>query len=717
MGIESLYADDIEAGIQRQLLNPTQGPGSSFRTTSFVAAGVKGVPRAGLEVGGSALDVLAPAAAEVARRPRLKVLENQPDDRARVEATAKFVTEGGDVMREEASTFAPDPATAHTADQVLHGFTRVGTKVVAATAVGNLPTAATLLAAEGTNTAYHELVAKGIDPATALKAGAVEGLGQAAAVIPMAGPTIKATVGLGIAAGPGAFMAQETLSRKILAEAGYKDEASRHDPLDPLGLTIATLLPAVFGGAHAVGLARARPTLADVVLSNESGGKRYGADGALLTSPKGAQGEMQVMPKTATDPGYGVVPAKDGSPEELARVGRDYLAAMEHRYQDPAMAMAAYNAGPGAVDKALLHGANWLEHLPDETQKYVTKGMKKLGDQTVAHAAADPEAVDAARVRTTQDALHRSMPEVLEAPAEVMRASDALAAGETPMVREIHLDDPSLQGIDFGDGQAHPTGDLGTARPVAGSGEIVHSTVAGGDAPSGWAGATGIRGTNGEPTLLHRGSSEFLSPEHFDPENLGYASQNPSSGLGVFFTHNKAEAAKYGDVESAHLDIRNPKVIKIEDLPGFDTTAQATAYREKLRAAGHDGIIITAKHLGGETHVVAFDPHQVVYPPPQGAELGNAPTPRSEGTNSLPPPERATIEPEVVTKPAEPPKPIARAEKVAAESPDMLVQLPGSDRSVTVAEAMKQTKEQHALELTDTDLVKAALDCALGYGG
>jgi hypothetical protein len=62
--------------------------------------------------------------------------------------------------------------------------------------------------------------------------------------------------------------------------------------------------------------------LTAAVRQEESGGKRYGPDGKLLTSPKGAQGEMQVMPGTQRDPGYGVVPAKDGSPEEIARVGR-----------------------------------------------------------------------------------------------------------------------------------------------------------------------------------------------------------------------------------------------------------------------------------------------------------------------------------------------------------------------------------------------------------
>jgi len=136
---------------------------------------------------------------------------------------------------------------------------------------------------------------------------------------------------------------------------------------------------------------RLQPTdfdrLVGITMQTESGGRRYGPDGkTLLTSPKGARGEMQVMPGTQRDPGFGVKPAQDDSPEELARVGRDYLRAMLKRYDgDPAKAWAAYNAGPGALDEALLRanasptpGASWLTFMPNETQAYVAKNLKLL---------------------------------------------------------------------------------------------------------------------------------------------------------------------------------------------------------------------------------------------------------------------------------------------------------------------------------------------------
>ena len=108
------------------------------------------------------------------------------------------------------------------------------------------------------------------------------------------------------------------------------------------------------------------------VLNKESGGRRYDKEGKLLTSSKGAEGEMQVMPMTQRDPGFGVSPAKDNSPEEKARVGRDYLAALYNRYQDPKIAAIAYNWGPGNTDKWLSSGAD-VKKLPKETRNYIAQ--------------------------------------------------------------------------------------------------------------------------------------------------------------------------------------------------------------------------------------------------------------------------------------------------------------------------------------------------------
>lgn len=152
---------------------------------------------------------------------------------------------------------------------------------------------------------------------------------------------------------------------------------------------------------------------------------------------------------------------------------------------------------------------------------------------------------------------------------------------------------------------------IGTA-----TGQELHGTIAGGNPRDGWIESTRIRGTNNRPVTLHRGAALALAPEHFDAASLGVATNRPSAGLGVWFTVDPQEAASYGEAEEFYLDIRNPLIVKADELPGFDSVEAAHGWREEQRAAGYDGLIVTARHLGGRVHTVAFDAEQVIYPPP-----------------------------------------------------------------------------------------------------
>ena len=108
-------------------------------------------------------------------------------------------------------------------------------------------------------------------------------------------------------------------------------------------------------------------------------------------SPAGAQGLMQLIPSTARQLGV-----KDAfSPKENIEAGVKYLKYLTDYYKnDLRLALAAYNAGPGAVDKY-----KWIPPYA-ETQNYVYQVGKRWGDAkrraTTQPATAAPAAKPAA---------------------------------------------------------------------------------------------------------------------------------------------------------------------------------------------------------------------------------------------------------------------------------------------------------------------------------
>ena len=184
-----------------------------------------------------------------------------------------------------------------------------------------------------------------------------------------------------------------------------------------------------------------RSRLLSTIMQKESGGKRYDKSGNLLTSPKGAEGEMQVMRYTARDPGFGVKPAQSNDPDELKRVGDDYAMAMYSRYKDPKLAMIAYNMGPGATDKWLASGAD-VSRLPKETQGYI-RGVNLAHGGEVKHYAGgggtmdgfdnEDYKMDALRVQEMQAAKKRKEEE--DRYEFLKQNAPELAAKKTPPVK------------------------------------------------------------------------------------------------------------------------------------------------------------------------------------------------------------------------------------------------------------------------------------------
>ena len=112
--------------------------------------------------------------------------------------------------------------------------------------------------------------------------------------------------------------------------------------------------------------------LASVVRA-ESGGH------TAAVSKKGAQGLMQLMPKTATQLGV----SDSLRPDENVAGGASYLDSLLTRYHDNlALALAAYNAGPAAVDR--WHGVPPYR----ETRLYVARIIRDF-NASVRNANSD----------------------------------------------------------------------------------------------------------------------------------------------------------------------------------------------------------------------------------------------------------------------------------------------------------------------------------------
>lgn len=151
----------------------------------------------------------------------------------------------------------------------------------------------------------------------------------------------------------------------------------------------------------------------------ESNGKHRNADGSLVTSPAGAQGQFQLMPDTGKE-----LAAKRGveynpdDPEQHAQLARDYAGQLSKKYQSETLAGAAYNWGMGNVDKLIakvgdprkgeISMADFVKQLPGETRGWLSRYNKnKTGLDPVAVNKIDNIAEE--QIREQRTALRQQM--------------------------------------------------------------------------------------------------------------------------------------------------------------------------------------------------------------------------------------------------------------------------------------------------------------------
>lgn len=109
------------------------------------------------------------------------------------------------------------------------------------------------------------------------------------------------------------------------------------------------------------------PAVIHAMAAQESGGRQTDKNGNIVTSSAGARGVLQLMPGTARQ--LGVDP---DDPTDNIKGGVRYFKQQLQRFGSLELALAAYNAGPGAVEK--------YKGIPPfkETQDYVKKIMGRL---------------------------------------------------------------------------------------------------------------------------------------------------------------------------------------------------------------------------------------------------------------------------------------------------------------------------------------------------
>lgn len=132
-------------------------------------------------------------------------------------------------------------------------------------------------------------------------------------------------------------------ARSASAELAAKYRGEGYRVPDALAAQIVTA-----GAAHGIS-----PQVAMGLVATESGFKR------TARSHVGAVGLAQLMPATARWLEPGTTHRELENPETNLRLGFRYLRDMIDKYEgDTALALTAYNRGPGTVDRVLRRGGN-----------------------------------------------------------------------------------------------------------------------------------------------------------------------------------------------------------------------------------------------------------------------------------------------------------------------------------------------------------------------
>ena len=782
-GTDAVLADQLQRPAAPR---PPPEPGV---WTGFGTAVPKALAGAGLEVGAFASEVMGAFGQVLGAYP--EAMGYNPTGEAKKQAEAArakvlkagvdYSTPQGDDLRTKARDIMPNPQTTGQAGMLLGGLAGfMGKAVGYGLTLG--PAGPLALGGDLALTESDRLKGEGVDYATRAKAGAVAGaIGAGSMVVPMSGATAVIRAGKGVLVGEGSMIGQSLAEKAILKAAGYDKIADTFDPLDPWAIGMGLVpgaLGAKFGGkavkpveraagtkplaemglgerqalryddtrldAYAVQAAQREGIPPEVLLAIKNAGEK---SGPAATSPAGAQGVMQFMPKTFKEFGQG----DPMDPVNSIDAGARYLSKLHDAYGNWDAAVAHYNGG--GVQAAIVRGGG-VPTIP-ETAKYLARVKAYLGDTLDQHAAAavkaEPDLVPAARVAQAAAALDASR-----------LTADTDLAG-----RDAHVSAVVMAADQMGRGDRV---------------EVAQHVQPGIDREANfkaWFDSRGVVDDEGAPLVVyHSGSPEFdgvktggrfggVFVSKGGPVDYGSATyplflrnvlsidelntriqESGDGGASIFskllrktISDNDAEVIAAALTDGSHYPTGDHARGLLSAIDDSDAQVEIQKLRGSVARELGYGAVETPDETGGNTFMVVdssaiksaignsglFDPrsasltdpvhrlnaaveelHAARQPPEAPRPAETAPMPTDEPASTAP---RASG---AETAPAQ-----AAIDRAAAEvsrlNPDLLVQLDGMDSPMRVGDLLDSVKREAADDVQNGKLVEAAVACALRH--
>lgn len=167
----------------------------------------------------------------------------------------------------------PDPTQVGMAGQIIGELTAIIPRTIAGAVVGGIPGAAVAAGAPAGYSRTQTAIAEGVDPETATKLGAVEGVTMAAgAVLPAArfvGPVLG-DAAIAVGANVGLGIAHRGASAEILRANGYNAQAAQYEMLNKTALATDLVMGLAFFGVGRATYRRPTPDQVDAALTDRN---------------------------------------------------------------------------------------------------------------------------------------------------------------------------------------------------------------------------------------------------------------------------------------------------------------------------------------------------------------------------------------------------------------------------------------------------------------